>query len=56
MEGYCWYCHDIASMWCMNVDCDGHRKSVCKECAESQNCRCSNCGERFIDIAEVEDE
>lgn len=54
MEGYCGYCHDIASMWCENEKCDGNRKSVCKICAESQSCKCANCGERLIDVAELE--
>lgn len=55
MEGYCGYCHDYATMWCENNECYGNRKSVCKRCAENQNCKCRDCGERFTDIAEIDE-
>ena len=55
LEGYCGYCHDAAVMWCENDECEGGRKSVCKKCAVTKNCRCADCGERFIDVAEMEE-
>lgn len=53
-KDWCQYCHDMASMFCLNNKCNGNRKHVCKKCAESQKCRCRDCGERFVDIAELE--
>lgn len=52
--GWCEYCHEASAMHCRNDKCDGNRKYVCKRCAESLSCRCRDCGERFIDIAEEE--
>lgn len=49
MLGYCGYCHDAATMYCKNKKCYGARKEVCKSCAMTNNCRCSECGKKFVD-------
>ena len=54
MLRYCEYCHEAATMFCENVVCYGNKKIVCKSCADELECRCRDCGERFIDIAELE--
>jgi hypothetical protein len=55
IEGYCQYCAEASAMFCKNDNCDGNRKYVCKSCATDLECRCRDCDQRFIDIAELED-
>ena len=54
IRDYCQYCHDASAMYCLNSTCDGNRKYVCKKCAIDRNCKCRDCGERLIDIAELD--
>ena len=49
----CGYCHDSSTYYCPNNQCDGARKSVCKECSMSINQRCQDCGSLMVEEDEL---
>lgn len=48
--GECGGCHQPATYYCSNQECDGNRTSLCKECSNSY---CEDCGSLMVEYDEL---